>query len=216
MIDVDGHNFPNLPLMKLSAWHKSQGDSVEWYNPLFHSIGEPLDKELFWQLIDSGAWIDFSQGLDIRMMTEEKAEMINQIKVNNIHFAWDKYEDKSLILPKFKMFKEITGLDYRSLTVYMLTNFNTTMEEDLERVYTLRDLGFNPYVMIYNKDEFVECDKNGKPIGLKREDVLLKKYSKSQIEHFNICWQIQRWVNNRVIFRSCDRFTEFDRSKRVV
>lgn len=35
LIDVDGHNFPNLPLMKLSAWHKKQGDHVEWYQPLF-------------------------------------------------------------------------------------------------------------------------------------------------------------------------------------
>lgn len=34
LIDVDGHNFPNLPLMKLSAWHKQQGDTVEWYDPL--------------------------------------------------------------------------------------------------------------------------------------------------------------------------------------
>ena len=33
LIDVDGHNFPNLPLMKLSAWHKQQGDDVEWYFP---------------------------------------------------------------------------------------------------------------------------------------------------------------------------------------
>ena len=32
LIDVDGHNFPNLPLMKLSAWHKQKGDSVEWYD----------------------------------------------------------------------------------------------------------------------------------------------------------------------------------------
>ena len=35
LIDVDGHNFPNIPLMKLSAWHKSQGDSVEWYETMF-------------------------------------------------------------------------------------------------------------------------------------------------------------------------------------
>ena len=35
LIDVDGHHYPNLPLMKLSAWHKAQGDSVEWYEPLF-------------------------------------------------------------------------------------------------------------------------------------------------------------------------------------
>ena len=35
LIDVDGHKYPNLPLMKISAWHKQQGDSVEWYQPLF-------------------------------------------------------------------------------------------------------------------------------------------------------------------------------------
>lgn len=35
LIDVDGHNFPNLPLMKLSAWHKQNGDQVEMYSPLF-------------------------------------------------------------------------------------------------------------------------------------------------------------------------------------
>ena len=34
LIDVDGHNYPNLPLMKLSAYHKRQGDSVEWYLPI--------------------------------------------------------------------------------------------------------------------------------------------------------------------------------------
>ena len=36
LIDVDGHNFPSIPLMKLSAWHKHQGDVVEWYDPLQH------------------------------------------------------------------------------------------------------------------------------------------------------------------------------------
>ena len=36
LIDVDGHNFPNLALMKISAWHKSKGDTVEWCFPLDH------------------------------------------------------------------------------------------------------------------------------------------------------------------------------------
>lgn len=36
LIDVDGHHFPNLALMKLSAWHKRNGDSVEWCNYLAH------------------------------------------------------------------------------------------------------------------------------------------------------------------------------------
>lgn len=35
LIDVDGHNFPNLALMKISAWHKSKCDNVEWYSPMF-------------------------------------------------------------------------------------------------------------------------------------------------------------------------------------
>lgn len=31
LIDVDSHNFPNLALMKISAFHKSRGDHVEWW-----------------------------------------------------------------------------------------------------------------------------------------------------------------------------------------
>ncbi len=30
LLDIDGHNFPNLALMKLSAWHKSKNDNVEF------------------------------------------------------------------------------------------------------------------------------------------------------------------------------------------
>lgn len=35
LVDVDGHNFPNFALMKISAWHKSHGNEVHWYNPMF-------------------------------------------------------------------------------------------------------------------------------------------------------------------------------------
>ena len=307
LIDVDGHNFPNLPLMKLSAWHKQQGDSVEWYEPLLHGFpNEPLDKvymskvfsftpdypyyvnadevikggsgycislvdgreifdkskdselppeiehiypdyELygitdtaygflsrgcprgcdfchvaakegrcshkvadlseFWhgqknivlcdpnliackdwkdllqQLIDSKAKVNINQGVDIRIMTDEKAEMIGKLWVDSVHFAWDRYEDKDQIIPKFKAFKEITGWKARKTSVYVLTNFNTTIEQDLERIYTLRDLDYDPYVMIYNK----EYTKSGDPVRL-----------------------LQRWVNNRKIFNTIKRFEEYD------
>lgn len=304
LIDVDGHNFPNLPLMKLSAWHKKQGDSVEWYEPLFsghmdrvymskvfsftpdyeyyidsdeiikggsgycielingkeiyhtendiqllqeiehiypdYSLYPELTKDTaygfmsrgcprgcefchveakegkksykvadlseFWkdqknivlldpyliackewknilqQFIDSESWVDFSQGVDIRLMTEEKAEMIKKIKTKNIHFAWDRYEDKDKIIPKFKMFKEISGWDKRKLTVYVLTNFNTTIEQDLERIYALRNLGYWPYVMIYDKQH------------TKPKDTVRK---------------IQRWVNMRAVFESTPRFEDY-------
>lgn len=35
LVDVDGHNFPNLALMKLAAWHKAHGDTVEFADPMF-------------------------------------------------------------------------------------------------------------------------------------------------------------------------------------
>lgn len=302
LIDVDGHNYPNLPLMKISAWHKMQGDSVEWYEPItsghmdrvymskvfsfspdypfcidadeivkggsgycietidgkeyfdkskdiplpdeiehcypdyalygitdtaygFLTRGCPRGcsfchveakegrasrkvadlkefwngqknivlcdpnilackqwKELLQQLIDSKSWVDFNQGLDIRLMTEEKAEMLKRIKTKNLHFAWDRYSDKEMTLPKFKMFKEITGISERNLIVYCLCGFDTTIEQDLERIYTLRENGYWAYVMLYNKEEIP-----------KGHD--LRK--------------LQRWVNNRFVFASCKTFEDY-------
>ncbi len=40
LVDVDGHNFPSPPLMKLSAWHKQQGDTVELYGYIWHRWGK--------------------------------------------------------------------------------------------------------------------------------------------------------------------------------
>ena len=46
LIDVDGHNFPNLPLMKISAYHKSLGDDVEWVN-LFEHYDKVYQSKVF-------------------------------------------------------------------------------------------------------------------------------------------------------------------------
>lgn len=139
-------------------------------------------KDIFRQLIDSKSWVDFSQGVDIRLMTEEKAEMIKRVKTKNIHFAWDRYEDKDIVIPKLKEFKQVTQWDKRKLTVYVLTNFGTTIEQDLERIYTLRDLGYWPYVMIYDKEHTKSTD------AVRR---------------------IQRWVNMRAVFEKVQRFEDY-------
>lgn len=293
LIDVDGHNFPNLALMKISAWHKSQGDTVEWCFPLDHydivyqskvfddtyspdidwtpmaekvikgGTGYGLDNTLpdeiehiypdysiypeltkdtaygfltrgcprgcnfcivaekegrrsikvadlneFWrgqkkivlldpnllacrqhpdllrQLIESKASVDINQGLDIRLTTEQNIALINQLKVKEIHFAWDNAKDD--LKPYFERYKALAKHKPQGQygTVYCLTNFGSTMEENLYRVYTLRDLGFDPYIMVY--------DKPNAP----REIRLL-----------------QRWCNNRRLFRSCSRFEDYDPKK---
>ena len=40
---MDGHNFPNLALMKISSYHKRRGDMVSWYSPLNFSENEKAD-----------------------------------------------------------------------------------------------------------------------------------------------------------------------------
>lgn len=47
ILDVDGHNFPNLALMKLSAWHKAQGDSVEFADPMFGQYDRVYQSKVF-------------------------------------------------------------------------------------------------------------------------------------------------------------------------
>ena len=71
-------------------------------------------------------------------------------------------------------------LDERKRRVYVLTNYNTTMEENLYRVYKLREMKFDPYVMIY--------DNPHAPKDIKR---------------------LQRWCNNKFIWRSCEKFEDY-------
>lgn len=109
-------------------------------------------KDILQQLIDSGAEVNFNQGVDIRVLTPEKIKYLMQVNVKHVHFAWDRYEDKDLILPRLKQFKEISDWDKHKVTVYVLVNFNTTLEQDVERCETIRSLGFNPYVQRYDKE----------------------------------------------------------------
>ena len=66
-------------------------------------------KNILQQLIDSKSYVDFNQGVDIRLLTAEKLEYLRQIKIKHIHFAWDNYNDKKMIVPKFEELKKATG-----------------------------------------------------------------------------------------------------------
>ena len=321
LVDVDGHNFPNLALMRISSYHKAKGDDVEWwwsdfihYDIVYMSkifsdvyspdVPEPLNadkvikggtgyairtvdgKEIFdkskdvdlppeieksfpdysiypqfqfavsmtsrgcprgcsfchvaakegrcavkvadvsdfWcgqdeikvldpnitackdkrdlmqQYIDTHAKIDFTQGLDIRLLNQADIEDINKMRIGTLHFAWDnpnddlegKFEDfaKGFRLAwdnpnddlegKFEDFAKGFRRKSNIGMVYCLTNFNSTLEQDLYRIYTLRDLGYDPYVMIYNKPSA--------PKEIRR---------------------LQRWCNNKIIFKSVKRFEDY-------
>jgi len=143
-------------------------------------------RDILQQLIDSKARVNFNQGLDIRMMTEEKATMINDIKISKIHFAWDRWEDKDLITPKFEFFRKISNIHPHNLQVYVLCNYNTTHAQDIARVEWLRSHGYAPYVMIYNK---------------------------SNLPQGHITRKLQRYVNNRYVFWKVDKFDEYKKGE---
>lgn len=300
LIDVDGHNFPNLALMRISAYHKARGDIVEWwwsdfvhYDIVYMSkifsdayspdVPAPInadkvvkggtgyaihlqdgkevfnkeeDKDLpagiekmfpdysiypqfpyavsmtsrgcprgcafchvaakegrcsikvanvsdFWcgqdeikvldpnitacrdkrdlmqQYVDTKAKIDFTQGLDIRLLNQRDIEDLNKMRIGTLHFAWDNPQDdlKSIFQDFAKGFRRKTNIG----TVYCLTNFNSTLSQDLYRIYTLRDLGYDPFVMVYNKP--------AAPKEIRR---------------------LQRWCNNKIIFKSTTRFEDYN------
>lgn len=136
-------------------------------------------EQILKQLADSKASIDFTQGLDIRLVNPDNIALLNNIKTKVIHFAWD--NPKQDLTDYFKLFAEHTNIKSDSnKSVYVLTNYNSTIDEDLYRIYTLRDLGYLPYVMIYQKET---ADKQHR--------------------------DLQRWCNNRLIFRSCPNFKDY-------
>ena len=305
LFDVDSHNYPNLPLMKISAWHKAHGDKVEFVRPLdsfakhydkiyvskvfgneyspfadfqiqadevvyggtgfaitiengrevYHKDRDPAlpyeiehiypdyslypaltknkafgfltrgccnncdfcivskkeglcsvkvaDLSEFWrgqknidlldgnllackdkmtliqELAESKARVNFTQGLDARFVTEETAHALMQVKIKMVHFAFDFMKNEKQIVKGLRTFKKISGMSDNRLVVYMLVNYNTTIEEDLYRLNLIRDCGYLPDVRIYRKPSAPQ-----------------------------ILRDMQHWCNNRIIYRSCE-FMDF-------
>ena len=136
-------------------------------------------ENLLVQLAESRAFVDFSQGLDIRLTTPDNAALLNRIRVKRIHFAWDNpNQDLTAYFQRFSEWCKIR--DHRRKAVYVLTNWNSTHEQDLWRVYTLRELGYSPYIMVYDKPNAPQITRH-----------------------------LQRWVNNKRIFNTVTDFRDY-------
>ncbi len=51
-------------------------------------------RDLMRQYRETGAILDFTQGLDIRMLNGDDLEDINHMRLRTLHFAWDNPKDR--------------------------------------------------------------------------------------------------------------------------
>ena len=135
--------------------------------------------ELLEQLAQSKATVNFCQGLDARFLTEENLAVLRRIKIKALHFAFDFMKNEKQIIKGLNLAKERLKIDNRNAIVYMLTNYDTTTKEDLYRLKAIRDAGFHPDVRVY------------------RKNALPKRH---------ILRDLQRWCNNRFVYKSCNFF----------
>jgi hypothetical protein len=105
-----------------------------------------------------GQPVDFHQGIDIRIVTDEMVEALKSLKFSrkysNIRFAWD--DPKVDLRPKIGWFCDRIK-PYR-LMCYVLIGYWSSPKEDLWRVEELRKLGVSPFVMPYDKSDPYQAD----------------------------------------------------------
>jgi hypothetical protein len=119
-------------------------------------------KENLNRIIELKLKVCFAQGLNIRIITEEQCRLLSQCNYRNTHFdkkyltfAWDKYKDKQRIIKGIETCVS-NGIPTKNMQFFVLIGFDTTKEQDYERVMFLKDLGAMPFVMAYNRNDIYQ------------------------------------------------------------
>ena len=99
--------------------------------------------------IDRGWRMDFNQGLDIRLINKENAELLAKVRhYKQIHFAWDLMNYEKDVKEGLRILFNAEIKPYK-IMVYILCNYNTNFKEDMYRYKELNNLGVDPFIMIY-------------------------------------------------------------------
>ena len=96
--------------------------------------------------------VDINQGMDVRLMTDEKAKALSEVKhLRSLHYAWDLMAFEKPVMEGIKILSKYIK-PYRHMC-FMLIGFNTTHEEDVYRFRKLTEIKIDPFVMVYNENE---------------------------------------------------------------
>ena len=140
-------------------------------------LGYPHWREIWAELEASGKKFEFKQGMDFRLLTEEKIKIITDSKnfmQGSFIFAFDNISDKDWIIEKLKIYRKY---NLQKTRFYVLCGFDVTgkydsafWEKDIrdtfERIKILMTYGCLPYLMRFNK--WVESPYRGTYSNLSR------------------------------------------------
>lgn len=113
-------------------------------------------RDIFEQLRATGKRFEFKQGLDERLLTPEKCEVLFSSKIyGQIKFAFDNIADRDLIISKLNLIREYTD---KRLTFYVFTGFDREgrytrdfwyqdILDLMTRIEILGSYGCYPYIM---------------------------------------------------------------------
>lgn len=176
-------------------WNRKHKKIVLLDNNIFACEG--TFERISGQIIKEKLKVDFNQGLDIRLLTEEKARILKELRpLKQWRFAFDsvKYEDK------FREGAEMllkAGISKSKICIYVLAGFDEPFESSLYRVMVVyKEYGFDPFVMLYQ--------------GIASEHSQLKKWGKDFKDLKNMTnlpsWkkykEFSRWVACKQMFKT--------------
>lgn len=116
-------------------------------------LAYPQWREVIRELEDTGRQFQFRQGIDLRLMTDEKAKVVNSVHYQgDFIFAFDHVEDKEVISQKVQLWRRYSS---RVCKMYVLSAYDSQDEKDLisvfERIKILMEYGSLPYIMRYEE-----------------------------------------------------------------
>ena len=140
---------------ELSEFHDLERKKICLLDDNF--LGGPDWKDILNELIASGKKFKFKQGIDERLLTEERCKLLFSVNYDGDYtFAFDNLTDYDLIHEKLKMIRRFT--QSKNIKFYVLVGFESTDEKDIESMWKRVELLLHyqclPYIMRYqNKNE---------------------------------------------------------------
>lgn len=113
---------------------------------------DPDYREKLGEIKERKLIVDFTQGIDIRCMTDDMAFSLSKVRhLRSIHYAWDLMNFENAVVRGINILSK--AIPKWKHLCYMLVGFNTSFEQDVYRFRKLTEIGVDPYVMVFNQSQ---------------------------------------------------------------